>query len=378
MPPTREQGLSPTAQAMVVTAAFVIIVAGMRAAEAVLVPFLLSIFISIVVGPPMFWLRRHGVPTSLALLSAILAIVLASVLFGAILGNSIRDFTLAVPGYNVRLQSESSRLLGWLSAWGVENPGQQVLQVFDPGDAMQLAARTLSGFGAVLTNALLILMTVAFILLEASTLPAKVRAALAEPGGSIVDLQRFVDTVQRYMAMKTLISLLTGSVIFLALTIVGVDYALLWGMLAFLLNYVPSIGSLIAAVPAVLLTFVQLGAFPALVVAGVYIVVNFVIGSILEPRVMGQGLGLSTLVVFSSLVFWGWVLGPVGMLLSVPLTMTAKIALESREESHWLAVMLGPAPGKTLQPQLEAKESPVSAGREASEGAEQASEHRAG
>ena len=375
MPQMSEQRLSPTAQAMVVTAAFVIVVAGMRAAEAVLVPFLLSVFISIVVAPPVFWLRRHGVPTVLALLSAIMAIVLASVVFGAVLSNSIRAFTQAVPGYTVRLQSELSGLLGWLSALGVEDPGQQVLRYFDPGDAMQLAARTLTSFGSVLTNAFLILLTVAFILLEASTLPAKVSAALGQPGRSLVDLQRFVDTVQRYMAMKTIISFFTGCVIFLALTIIGVDYPVLWGMLAFLLNYVPNIGSIIASVPAVLLAFVQLGGIPALVVAAVYLAVNLIIGSILEPRVMGQGLGLSTLVVFLSLVFWGWVLGPVGMLLSVPLTMTVKIALESREESNWLAVMLGPAPSdKAPKSPSGTKRVPASADRDAVETGDQAPE----
>jgi predicted PurR-regulated permease PerM len=366
------QRFSPTAQAMVVAAAFVVVVAGMRAAEAVLVPFLLSVFISIVVAPPVFWLRRRGAPMALALLLAILV-------FGAILSNSIRSFTQAVPAYSARLQSEFSGLLGWLSALGVEDPGQQVLRYFDPGDAMQLAARTLTSFGGVLTNAFLILLTVAFILLEASTLPAKVHAALAQPGGSVVDLQRFVDTVQRYMAMKTMVSLLTGCVILLALWIIGVDYPLLWGMLAFLLNYVPNIGSIIASVPAVLLAFVQLGGVSALVVASVYLAVNVVIGSILEPRVMGQGLGLSTLVVFLSLVFWGWVLGPVGMLLSVPLTMTVKIALESREDSHWLAVMLGPAPppDSVPRPVPGVGRARASIERRAAESADQASEHGA-
>ena len=119
-----------------------------------------------------------------------------------------------------------------------------------------------------------------------------------------------------------------------------VDYPLLWGLLAFLLNYIPNLGSIIAAVPTVLLTLVQLGWSAALIVFAGYSVVNVVIGSFIEPRFMGKGLGLSTLVVFLSLVFWGWVLGPVGMLLSVPLTMTLKIALESSEENRWLAKLL--------------------------------------
>ena len=117
---------------------------------------------------------------------------------------------------------------------------------------------------------------------------------------------------------------------------------MLWGLLAFLLNYVPNIGSVIAAVPAVLFAAVQLGPGAALWAAAGYLVMNVAVGSILEPRFMGRGLGLSALVVFLSLVFWGWVLGPVGMFLSVPLTMMIKIALDSHPDTHWIAVLLGP------------------------------------
>ena len=185
-------------------------------------------------------------------------------------------------------------------------------------------------------------MTVVFILLEASSLPHKIHAALDRPGASLAGFERFVENVQRYMAIKSVVSLMTGVIIATGLWLIGVDYPLLWGVLAFLLNYVPNIGSIIAAVPAVLLAFVQLGALAALLSTMLYVAVNMLIGNMVEPRFMGRGLGLSTLVVFLSLVFWGWVLGPVGMLLSVPLTITVKIALESSSESHWLAVLLGP------------------------------------
>jgi predicted PurR-regulated permease PerM len=218
----------------------------------------------------------------------------------------------------------------------------RILEYFDPGAAMQLAASTLAGFGGALTNAFLILLTVVFILLEASSLPQKIHAALHHPGASLAGFERFVDNVRRYMAIKSAVSLMTGVVITTGLWLIGVDYPLLWGVLAFLLNYVPNIGSIIAAVPAVLLAFVQLGTLSALLSAALYVAVNMIIGNAIEPRFMGRGLGLSTLVVFLSLVFWGWVLGPVGMLLSVPLTITVKIALESSSESHWLAVLLGP------------------------------------
>jgi len=196
----------------------------------------------------------------------------------------------------------------------------------------------------VLTNTFLILLTVIFILLEASSFPKKIRAGLKTPEKSIANFAKFTESVNRYLVLKTIFSLITGIFISGWLAVLGVDYALLWGLVAFLLNYVPNIGSIIAAVPAVLMTLVQLGAWHTLLVGMGYMAVNIVVGSILEPKFMGEGLGLSTLVVFLSLVFWGWVLGPVGMLLSIPLTMIIKIAFESNEETRWVGVMLGGEP----------------------------------
>ncbi len=134
----------------------------------------------------------------------------------------------------------------------------------------------------------------------------------------------------------------TGLLVYFFLLIVGVDYPLLWAVLAFVLNYIPTIGSIIALIPPFLLAMVQLGFIDSIIVLAGYLTINTIMGNILEPKFMGKGLGLSTLVVFLSLVFWGWVLGPIGMLLSVPLTITIKIALDSSEETRWLAVMLGP------------------------------------
>jgi predicted PurR-regulated permease PerM len=141
-------------------------------------------------------------------------------------------------------------------------------------------------------------------------------------------------------------SLATGVMVWLWLTILGVDYPILWGLLAFMFNYVPNIGSIIAAIPAILLTSVQAGYGTAFLTAGGYIVFNVSISNLIEPRFMGSGLGISTLVVFLSLIFWGWVLGPVGMLLSIPLTMTMKIALSCSEETSWISTLIGAAPNK--------------------------------
>jgi predicted PurR-regulated permease PerM len=239
---------------------------------------------------------------------------------------------------------------------GFDISTQVLTDYFNPAKALNMAANTLAGLSNVLTNVFLILLTVIFILFEASGFPKKLYASLGDPENSLPRFGELTTSVNRYVGIKTVFSLVTGITIGIWLAVLGVDYPLLWGMLAFLLNFVPNIGSIIAAVPAVLLALIQLGTGLALMTCLGYGVVNIVVGSILEPKFMGRGLGLSTLVVFLSLVFWGWVLGPIGMVLSVPLTIITKIALDSSEETRWIAVMLGPAPSTHATPKKEQDE----------------------
>ncbi|MGB9499550.1 MAG: AI-2E family transporter [Dissulfuribacterales bacterium] len=325
-------------------ACFVIVVAGMRSAGDILVPFFLSIFIAIIFTPPLFWMQKKGIPSLIAIFFIITCIIAIFYLLARFVGSSVNDFTNSLPLYRELLISKSAKLQQWLAGFGIKLSDEMLKNSFNPGTAMQMAARTLSGLSGALTNIFLILLTVIFILLEASGFPKKIRAGFKAPEKSIANFVKFTESVNQYVVLKTIFSLITGIFISGWLAFLGVDYALLWGLVAFLLNYVPNIGSIIAAIPAILMTLVQLGAWHTLLVAMGYVAVNIVIGSILEPKFMGEGLGLSTLVVFLSLVFWGWVLGPVGMLLSVPLTMISKIALESSEETRWVSVMLGGDP----------------------------------
>jgi predicted PurR-regulated permease PerM len=329
-------------QILVTIAAFVIVVAGMSAAKVILVPFLLAAFIAIISAPPLFWLQRKGLSTWLALLIVMLGVLFIGLLMAGLVGSSVKNFSTDLPVYEAKLKQQTTLVIGWLEKLGVDISDLAVTEIFDPGAAMKLVATLLSGLGSVLTNGFLILMTVIFMLLEASSFPAKLRTVLAGPERSLVRFDNFISNVKHYMAIKTLASLATGILVAIWLTVIGVDYPLLWGLLAFVLNYIPNIGSIIAAVPALLLAVIQLGFVRAAVAAAGYVVINLLMGNVIEPRFMGRGLGLSTLVVFLSLLFWGWVLGPVGMLLSVPLTITAKMALESRDDTRWIAVLLGP------------------------------------
>lgn len=339
----------------ITAAAFVVVIAGMRAATAIVVPFLLSAFIAIITAPPMFWLQRKGVPAWLALVCVILLVLISLLLVSGLIGTSIKDFTANLPSYQKKFDGILAAVIKGLDALGVDTGNLGLSDVFNPGSAMKLVAAGLSSFQTVLTNGFLIIMTVIFMLMEASSLPAKLHKILGEQENALDTFDQFISNVKQYMEIKSLVSLVTGGIVALGLFIIGVDYPLLWGLLAFLLNYIPNIGSIIAAIPPVLLAMIQLGWGEALIVAVLFLSVNVIMGNIVEPRFMGRGLGLSTLVVFLSLLFWGWVLGPVGMLLSVPLTITAKIALASNEESKWLAILLGPDITKEAPQEKEAE-----------------------
>jgi predicted PurR-regulated permease PerM len=326
---------------LLMLAAFVIVIAGMRAAETILVPFLLSLFIAIIASAPLVWLQRRGLPTAVALLVVVLVIAVFMLLFGAVIGQSINNFTENLPEYQTRLQAQMNDVQRWLGERNISWTDTPLRDYLNVSAVMRVVGNTITGLGGLLTNGFLITLTIIFLLLEASSFPDKLRYAFGKPAEEFKGLQSFTSDVRRYIAIKAIISLGTGMIVAIFLAIVGLDYPLLWGLLAFLLNFIPNIGSILAAIPPILLALVQTGLSQAFVVAIGYFVVNFVIGNIVEPRFMGRELGLSTLVVFVSLVFWGWVLGPVGMLLAVPLTMTVKIALQSSDETRWLAILLG-------------------------------------
>ncbi len=322
-------------------AAFIITVAGMRAATSILIPFFLSVFVAVLCAPPLYWLKRKGVPTALAILIVIAGILGIGFIIVLTIGNSLTDFSSSLPFYQERLHAKTQLFIKWFEFTGIELTSPEAQKALDPGAAMQMVGGILTGVKSILTKSFFIILTVIFILLEASGFPKKIKAIAGDSERTLFYFDKFMENLQRYMAIKTVISLFTGLAVGVWLYILGVDYPVLWGLLAFLLNYIPNIGSIIAAVPPVLLATIQFDLWRVGLVALGYLVVNIVVGSILEPRIMGRGLGISTLVVFLSLVFWGWVFGPIGMLLSVPLTMTAKIALDSNEETRWIAVLMG-------------------------------------
>lgn len=334
---------------LVIAAAFVIIIWGINQAQSVLVSFFAAVFLAMLGTPPVLWLERKRIPPIFAVLLVVTGMVVILLIAGLVVGASISGFYAEMPAYQTLFQEQFSAFQSFLASKGIRGVDKVLPGFVNPGAVMTLTARLLMRLGSAFSNIILILLTVAFILFEALSFPVKLRAVLGDPRQVFPQFTRFFNDIERYMVIKTLISLATGILVGIWLFILGVDFPVLWGFLAFLFNYVPNVGSTVAAIPAVLLTLVQHGLSRAALAAAGYLVINFVLDNVIETKLMGRRLGLSTLVVFLSLIFWGSMLGPVGMLLCIPLTMTLKFACENNKGTQWIAVLLGPeVPAKSV------------------------------
>ena len=325
---------------LLVTASLFIVLAGIKIAANILVPFLLAIFIAIVCNPLVKKAAQYRIPKAIAVILVIVLFVAIALSLAALVGKSLTQLSQLLPEYREQLKGQFAWLTQRLSVYDIEISSELLMEYFDPAAAMNLAANMLSSLGGVMANLFLIMITVVFMLFESSSIPKKLHSALDDPNMRMQQIDLFLESVNNYLAIKTLVSISTGVLVSILLWALGLDFFLLWGVLAFLFNYIPNIGSIIAAVPAMSLAILQLGPTSAGFIGLGYFIINIVMGNIIEPKFLGKGVGLSTLVVFLSLIFWGWLLGTVGMLLSVPLTMVIKIALERSQEGRWFAVLL--------------------------------------
>jgi predicted PurR-regulated permease PerM len=326
---------------LIIAAALVIIIYGVNQAQSGIALFLVAVFLALLGTPLVLWLEQKRIPSFLAVMIVMAFLITFLLITVAVVGTSLNTFSDGLPFYQKRMHEQVLALKAFLETENIFVTEKAMLEYLNPGSVMSLVAGLFAGMGSVLSNIILILLTVTFILLEVSSFPVKLRAILGDPQRTFPQFTKFVDDIRRFMIIKTIISLIAGTVIGLWLFILGVDFPILWGFIAFLLHFVPNVGQIIAAIPAVLLALIQLGLGPAALAAAGYLVVGFTLGNAVEPRLMGRKLGLSTLVVFLSLMFWGGLLGPIGVILCVPLTMTMKFAFESNKSTRWIAVLLG-------------------------------------
>ncbi len=325
---------------ILVGAALVVLIAGLKSASGIVSPLLMAVFIAIICTPSLFWLQRHGLPTLAALIIILGVVGLLGAAVFSLIASSLEQFSQSLPRYKQNLGSLYQQLNVIIADWGYSLPLDRITELADPNSLIRLLNYMLSGLSNLLADGLVVFLAVLFILAEVATLPDKLRTALKNPDQQLPRLQTFTTRVMRYLALKAATSALTALCIAVILWMLEIDYILLWAVLAFFLNFIPYVGSILAGLPAVLLALVDHGLFTALWATAGYVGINLVVGNVVETRLMGNELNLSSFVVFVSLIFWGWVLGPAGMFLSIPLTMLITIALEGGEHSRRIAQLM--------------------------------------
>lgn len=334
---------------LIAAASLILILWGVNQAQSVISLILVSGFLSIIGIPPFFWLIKKGISSSISALIVIASMIVVFLIIDLLIAMSVKSLIDALPVYQVRLEEQLNSLKIFAAELGVTLDDKELLKLLSPETISAFGARLFSGLVSIISSTVVIMLTVSFVLLEAPSFPKKLRTVIGDPKAVFPEFSIFVNDIKRYVILQTIVSLATGIIAGLWLVIMGVDFALLFGLLTFLFNYIPNVGSILAITPAVIVTFIQFGFEKAVIVFVGYLLITLVTGSIIVPRILGQKLGISNLVVFLSLIFWGSLLGMIGMVLCVPLTMALKFVLERSDSTKWIAALLGrESPNETI------------------------------
>lgn len=339
-------------------ASVMIILAGIKLSASLLVPVLTALFIAIICSPLINFLTRHKVPHYMAMGVLFFILSLVLVFIGGLINSSIAEFTRSIPQYEKLALIRIDELTVLIKKWHLpfEVNANMITDHLNVKSMFSFVGSLMGGMSSIASNIFVLILMVLFMLFEAPDFQHKLSFVLDKTEKyhhiSHTKINLILDSVIRYLALKALISLCTGFCVWILLTILDVQYAVLWATLSFLLNFVPNIGSVIASVPVILQAFLLNDFSVGMSVMIGMLSINVIIGNLLEPKIMGKNLGLSTLMVFLSLLFWGWLLGIVGMLLSVPLTMVIKIILEANPNTAHYAVLMGNDNAQSLSEKL--------------------------
>lgn len=329
---------APLTRTFVILASVVILIAGLKIAQPIIVPVFIALFLTILTSPAVTYLVKFRIPVSFAVTLVVIALLGFFYALASLVATNTDEFIARLPSYQSQLQDALIKLQT-NAPWLVEELKQSITNFQPTESAISLLKVLFSGLGSVLTAIVLTTFTLIFTLFEAQSASAKITRAFGDDH-SIQYVKKFSRLVQRYLLIKSLISAATGIIVAVMLWLMGVDYPILWGTFAFLMNFIPNVGSILAAFPPMLLASIQMGIPGFLMTLGGFTGINMIIGNFIEPRLMGKTLDISTLVVFLSLIFWGWILGPMGMLLAIPLTVVIKIGLEVYPKTKWLAQLI--------------------------------------
>jgi predicted PurR-regulated permease PerM len=338
----------------------VVAVAGMTLVADLLAPVLLALMLTVTASPLSTWLRRHGAPAWAAGLALVATVYL--VLFGlggAVVLSATRLVDL-MPQYQdqfAQLRTDAAQTLAGL---GIDT--QQVQDVagrIQPSSVAGVVESVLGGLLGVLSNGIFLLAVLLFLCLDAIHFPARLSAAARQRPEVVGALRSFAQGTRRYLVVSTVFGLIVAVIDTVMLWALGVPLPVLWGLLAFITNYIPNVGFIIGLVPPALLGLLEGGPRLMGLVIVLYCLVNFVIQSVIQPKIVGDAVGLSATMSFLSLVFWAWVLGPLGALLAIPLSLLAKgLLVDIDPTTRWIDSLISSG-GPATEPSTPVRQRPA-------------------
>jgi predicted PurR-regulated permease PerM len=323
----------------------VVLTVGMREIAPILTIIFLSIFIALIFTPLVRWLRRKGIPGGLSVLLVILLFILIGAILGAMVSKAAIQFGNQIPIYQMNLVEFIDTLTRYVPSKYLPSQGDFSLNsILRDVAAVMIAIMTsiINGLVNAGATAGIVILTTAFLVMDIANTPEKISSELENQSELQMRMSIFGKSLVGFMVIRAEINLIVATAITVVLLLGGIDFAILWGVLIFLLNYIPYLGIVLASIPPTMLALFKFGPAGAIAVIVVTIIVAGLAENVVFPSLAGKGLKLSPAFLFLALIYWNYVLGAAGALLSVPLTMVLKIILESFEETKWLARLMGP------------------------------------
>lgn len=328
------------------TIATLLVIGFIKLAKIIVLPLVISIFLSFLLIPVIHWLRRHKVPPVLSSFMSLGLVFLVMAMIISLFVVSLQTLTGSIPSYEARVIELLNDFIQYLNSFGLNLSTEGLMGQIDVKAMMGVAGKSFGaifGFGLdIFKYGLMIFFITLFMMIESTRIGEKAKRAFGQGEMMGFSARQIALEIQRYILFKTAISGATGILVWVFLTIMGVDFPLVWGLITFLLNFIPSVGSIIATLPPVLMALIQFDhpLKEALIVLIGLASIQVTIGNYLDPKIMGENLNLSTLVIFVSMVFWGWVWGPIGMLIAVPITVALKVILTYHPRTKPIAMMM--------------------------------------
>ena len=340
---------------IVIVAGIIIILAGIKAAASILSLFFLAVFLAITFAPGFGWLRNRGVPGGLAVLILFGVVVGVALLLFGLAWYPISQFDDKLPVYQSNLGDQISAASSLLARFGIDISSFEEQGFLDIGRVVRFLAAVIQTISNTLFLLMVVVLTAIFMTLEASSYPDRLRRGLGVSNTVIDQYRSFAKRVNSYLLTRVKLNLALAVPVTILLAVLGVDFPIFWGVVTFFAGFIPVVGFLLAVAPPTALALIESGWVTALIVIAGFTILNGVVDNVLQPRLMGQDLNLSPVVVFLALFLWSFLLGGIGMLLAMPLTVLMVLVFEQFQETRWLAILMS----TNLTPDTEEQAAPV-------------------